>query len=127
MQQVYSSSCQLPGLYLVWYVGKYAAKANARVKNNSVKKILGKIVDSFTMENRGRVIILDRDCSADLNSGDLVTVTFTSGSSTTVKVLDATLEDGVKFSIDSDKIATIRVENSGFPEESIQGCEVSKA
>ena len=91
------------------------------------KKILGKIVDSFTMKDVYRIILLDRDCSADLISGDSVTVTFHSGGATTVKVLDALLGDGAKLGIkESNKVASLRVENTGFPNEPIQGCEVSK-
>ncbi|MCX6752384.1 MAG: hypothetical protein NTZ87_02695 [Candidatus Nomurabacteria bacterium] len=86
-------------------------------------KLLGKIVDSFTMQGTQRVILLDRDCSADLKSGDSVEVNFPSGKTNTVVVLDALLEDGTPYKI-SGKIASITVENKGFNDESLIGCDV---
>ncbi len=87
-----------------------------------MKKLLGKIVDSFTMQGVQRIILLDRDCSADLKSGDLVEIKLPSGKTNKVVVLDALLEDGTPYKI-SGKIASIVVENKGFTDESLVGCE----
>lgn len=80
-------------------------------------KFLGTIIESFTMQDVNRVMLLDRDCSADLKVGDLVRVEFSSGTSTVVKVLDAFLEEGSKFGVKAEKIASIAVNNVGFPKD----------
>jgi len=69
------------------------------------------------MQDVERVIMLDRDCSAELKVGDSIEVEFASGSPAVVKVLDAFLEQGSKFNVASDKIASLRVENVGFPDD----------
>lgn len=96
-----------------------------KIKLND-KKLLGTIVDSFTMQDVDRIILLDRDCSAELKVGDSVIVKFSSGQSTVVKVLDAFLEPGSKWNVKAEQIASLRVENIGFPNDpkSIIGSKV---
>ncbi|MCX6716399.1 MAG: hypothetical protein NTV72_00525 [Candidatus Taylorbacteria bacterium] len=90
-----------------------------------MKKLLGKIVDSFTMPRAQRVILLDRDCSADLKSGDIIEVKLSGDKVIKTVVEDALLEDGTPFGITGEKVASLSVpENENFTNENVIGCEV---
>jgi len=92
-----------------------------------MKKTLGIILDSFTIQEVSRVIILDSDCSADLKVGDSIYIEFKDGKINTVKVLDTLLDDGVRFDYNFPKISTLKVENIGFPSEPLVGLKVFKS
>lgn len=78
-------------------------------------KKLGKIIDTFTMRETSRVLLIDQDCSKDVHIGDTINVV--SGLTTVkTKVLGTLLE--------KDNTSSLEVENVGFPSESIVGDEV---
>lgn len=86
-------------------------------------KRLGKIIESFTIRDVTRVILLDQDCSSLIKVGDTIEVKLPSGSIST-KVLSALLNKGSTFKVQTDMISSLEVENVNFSNESIVGGEV---
>jgi hypothetical protein len=78
--------------------------------------LLGKIADTFTMMDTERSLIMDRDCTADVKTGDTIEVKLPGGP-IQVKMLDGVMSRGD---------VSILVENKGLPQDSIVGCEVYK-
>lgn len=84
---------------------------------------IGKIIESFTIRDTTRVILLDQDCSSLIKAGDTIEIKLPSGSINT-KVLGALLNKGSEFKVQVDMISSLEVENVNFPKESIVGGEV---
>lgn len=87
-------------------------------------KFLGTILDSFTMHNTHRVIIVDADCFSQLKSGDFIEVVYFDGRSVRTQVLDGILDEGAKFNSKNERVSAIRVNNDGFEDGNISDCKV---
>ena len=80
-------------------------------------KFLGLVLETFTMGNKLRVLVIDGDCSKDLKYGKSIEVHFASGSKTKVVVFDGFLQSAEKFhSATSNQVSSLSAENLNFPE-----------
>ena len=79
------------------------------------QKLLGSIFETFTIMDKHRVIVLDRDCSEEINRGDIIDIVFKSGNKTTIQTLDCLSEKGPKMGVEADKVVSLRVNNIDFP------------
>lgn len=98
----------------------------------SMKTLLGKIIDTFAMSGLGsRVLVIDNDCSKDIQYGEMLEVHMHDGKIITAKLLDGVQEPGKNFGVDKETVSPLRVEDSGFSAitdgKTLQGCEVFKA
>lgn len=83
-----------------------------------MKKELGKIIGTFTIsEGLGRVLLLDKDCSSEINIGEMIEVQLPNTTVLTFRILDGILEQGSKHNIPLEKISAIRIEDIGFEDE----------
>ena len=89
---------------------------------------IGKIVDSFTMQDTFRVLVADQDCSGILKIGDTIQVTPVSGAVVRVTILDAFLDDGAPFGLEAGKqVSSIRVDNKEFGQVNVIGGSIARA
>lgn len=80
------------------------------------KNLLVDIIDTFTIHNIDRILVIDQDCSKLINYGDNVVIKSKSCEEVVAKLLDGFLEDGNKYpGIKSDKVSSLRVSNLDFP------------
>jgi len=81
------------------------------------KPSIGNIIDTFTIENRDRILVLDRDCSKDVKYGGNIEIVASTGETVTTKLLDGFIDDGSKYGSEMPaKISSLRVENASFPD-----------
>jgi hypothetical protein len=81
--------------------------------------LLGTILDTFTMnDGADRVIIIDNDCSKDVNYGDYIEVVSITGECVKVILQDGFTDDASKYGIiKSEKVSSLRIKNLDFPEK----------
>lgn len=88
---------------------------------------LGTIINSFTIEGIDTVLILDKDCSSDLNSGENISIKIKSGEIFQAIVNDCLLEQGKNYGAEAETISAIRVLIEGnISQENLKGAIVYK-
>jgi hypothetical protein len=74
---------------------------------------LGTIINSFTIEGIDTVLILDKDCSSELHSGEDILIKTKTNQEFKAFVNDCLLEDGKNHGLETGTISAIRVAIDG--------------
>lgn len=89
---------------------------------------LGKIIDGIAIPDlNSAMLILDRDCSKDINIGEAIEIHLTDGKVMTSVLTDGLLDPGSKHGMEQENISVLRIEGGDHDGSLYKGGEVFKA